>query len=75
MVWFYKRENVFVTLETRYDDKASEYVGIVCHPDGHRDTVRFDRFKAFGVWLAAFEKRLETERWTADGSAHVRRLA
>jgi hypothetical protein len=75
MVWFYKRDDVCLGLETRYDEKASEYVAVVCHPDGHRDTERFDRFKAFGAWLQAFEKRLEAERWAADGSAHVRRLA
>ena len=25
MVWFYKREDVSLSLETRFDDKASEY--------------------------------------------------
>ena len=71
MVWFYKRDRASLSLETRYDNETFEYVAVVCHPDGRRDTERFDRRDAFATWLQAFEKRLESERWAADGPAHV----
>jgi len=38
MVWFYKRDRASLSLETRYDNDTLEYVAIVFHPDGRRDT-------------------------------------
>ena len=47
MVWFYKRDRVSLSLETRYDNDTLEYVAIVVHPDGRRETERFDRRESF----------------------------
>ena len=44
MLWFYRRDQASLSLETRYDNDASQYVAIVVHPDGRRDIERFDRF-------------------------------
>jgi hypothetical protein len=71
MVWFYKRDRASLSLETRYDNDTFEYVAIVFHPDGRRDTERFARREAFAEWLQRFEQQLEAERWAADGPAHV----
>jgi hypothetical protein len=71
MVWFYKRDRVSLSLETIYDNETLEYVAVVVHPDGRRETERFHERAVFGVWLKAFEERLANERWTADGPAHV----
>jgi len=71
MVWFYKRGHVSLSLETRFDNETSEYVAVVLHPDGRRETERFDRKELFGAWLTAFEERLAKDRWAADGPAHV----
>ena len=71
MVWFYTRDNTRLSIETRYDNEAFEYVATVFHPDDRRDIERFDRRELFAAWLQAFEQRLESERWTADGSALV----
>jgi len=71
MVWFYKRDRASLSLETRYDNDTLEYVAIVFHPDGRRDTERFAQREAFAAWLQRFEQQLETERWAADGPAHV----
>jgi hypothetical protein len=71
MVWFYKRDRVSLSLETRYDNDTSEYVAVVVHPDGHREIERFDRRELFRAWLETFEKRLADERWEADGPAHI----
>jgi hypothetical protein len=71
MVWFYKRDSVSLSLETRYDNDTAEYVAIVFHPDGHRQTERFDRREALREWLLALEQRLAHERWAADGPPHI----
>lgn len=71
MVWFYKRDRVSLSLETRYDNETSEYVAVVIHPDGRRETERFDRGELFRVWLQAFEERLAHDRWAPDGPAHI----
>ena len=71
MVWFYKRGRVSLSLETRYDNDTLEYVAIVVHPDGRRETERFDRRESFRTWIEAFEKRLTDERWAPDGGAHI----
>jgi hypothetical protein len=51
MVWFYKRDRASLSLETRYDNDTLEYVAIVFHPDGRRDTERFAQREAFAAWL------------------------
>jgi hypothetical protein len=71
MVWFYKRDRVSLSLETRYDNETSEYVAVVSHPDGRRETQRFDRRELFRVWLQGFEEQLANDRWAPDGPAHI----
>ena len=71
MIWFYKRDRVSLSLETRYDNETSEYVAIVVHPDGRRETERFVTRDSFGVWLKAFEERLTNDRWSIDGPVHI----
>ena len=71
MLWFYKRDRASLRLETRYDNQTKEYVAVVFHPDGRRDTERFDRREAFSHWLRGFETRLQEEHWKSDGPAHV----
>jgi hypothetical protein len=71
MVWFYKRDRVSLCLETRYDNETLEYVAVVIHPDGRRETERFDRRELFSAWLRMFEERLANDRWNVDGPAHV----
>jgi hypothetical protein len=41
MVWYYKREQASLSVETRYDNETAEYVAIVVRPDGHQQTERF----------------------------------
>jgi hypothetical protein len=71
MLWFYKRDRVSLSLETRYDNETREYVAVIVHPDGRRETERFERREAFGAWLQTFEQRLAHEHWAVDGPAHV----
>ena len=66
MIWFYRRDRMALSLETRYDNDTSDYVAVVIHPDGRRETQRFERREAFRVWLQAFENgsRLNSGRRT-----------
>ena len=36
MVWFYKRDHVSLSIETRYDNATSDYVAVVVRPDGRQ---------------------------------------
>jgi hypothetical protein len=71
MIWFYKRGERSLSLETRYDNDTCEYVAIVVHPDGHRQDERFDRRELFAAWLKEFEERLANDRWSADGPVNI----
>ena len=70
MVWFYERDHVSLSLETRYDNETAEYVAILRHPDGRRQTERFATGEALREWLVTLEQKLASERWTADGPPH-----
>jgi hypothetical protein len=71
MVWFYKRGQTSLSLETRYDNETSEYVAIAVLPDGNRQEERFGRRELFAAWLKEFEERLANDRWSADGPVHI----
>jgi hypothetical protein len=71
MVWFYKRGQTSLSVETRYDNETAEYVAIVVRPDGRRQTERFPNREAFREWLMALEQQLQHEQWIPDGPAHV----
>lgn len=47
MVWFYQRDQVSLSVETRYDNKTAEYVAIVVRPDGRQQTERFPSERRF----------------------------
>jgi hypothetical protein len=58
-VWFYKRDQVSLSLETRYDNETAEYVAIVVRPDGRQLTEHF----SFCTWQFANQLRgLRSER-------------
>jgi hypothetical protein len=71
MVWFYKRDQVSLSVETRYDNETAEYVAIVVRPDGRLQTERFLTREAFREWLMALEQQLQHEQWVPDGPVHV----
>jgi hypothetical protein len=70
MVWFYQRDRLSLSLETRYDNDIAEYVVILCHPDGRHQTERFKRQEAFRDWLVALEQTLTRDQWKPDGAPH-----
>jgi hypothetical protein len=70
MVWFYKRDQASLSVETRFDNATAEYVAIVVRPDGQQ-TERFLTREAFREWLMALEQQLQHEHWVTDGPVHV----
>jgi hypothetical protein len=64
MLWFFDRDDEFLTLETRYDNDTSEFVVVVHYPDGHDHCERFNDGDKFRQLLEAFEQNLVAHRWT-----------
>jgi len=71
MLWFYERDHASLRVETRYDNDTAEYVALLYHPDGRRETQRFDKQDAFREWLVSLEQHLEADRWTRQGSPDI----
>jgi len=71
MVWFYKRDQASLSVETRYDNQTAEYLAIVVRPDGLKQSERFRTREAFRQWRTALEQQLQYDQWVADGPVHV----
>ena len=71
MLWFYRRDNESMSLETRYDNQTLEYLGILTHPDGRRETRRFPTALAFRGWLVTLDRKLTARRWAQNGLPHI----
>jgi hypothetical protein len=71
MVWVYSRGSEQIRFENRYDTQTAEFMLVIEHHDGYRETKRFAEALAFRAWLSAFERRLETEQWTASEPVRV----
>jgi hypothetical protein len=71
MLWLYERGRTSMWLETRYDTTTAEYVGLVHHPDGRRESHRFNCLVAFREWLLATEATLTADRWTINGAPDI----
>ena len=71
MVWFYTRNQQSLTLETRYDNMADEFVGILTGLAGPPITKRFRTADAFRVWIEGLERDLGEQQWKADGPPHI----
>ena len=67
MLWFFTRRDQALQIETRYDNNAAEYVGIIRHPGGEEEVRRFKDAGAYGDWLGAFEARLKKDQWRRGG--------
>ena len=67
MLWFYRRDEELITVETRFDDATREYV-LIMQTDDHKKTEeRFKDVVTFKDRLLIAEKKLAGERWTQAG--------
>ena len=67
MLFFYKRDDKSLRVETRFDNDTSEFTTILHYPDGAQEVERFRDAEEYRVWLVALENRLEHDRWTRKG--------
>lgn len=68
MLFFYKRDETSLRVETRYDNDTAEFTTILHYPDGAQEVERFRNAEDYRVWLVALENRLETDRWVRKGA-------
>jgi len=67
MLWFYRRDEELITVETRFDDATREYV-LITQTDDHKKTEeRFKDLAAFKDRLLSAEQKLTNERWSQAG--------
>ena len=71
MVWFYKRADAALRIETRFDPSASEYVLELTWPGRPVVTERFRDTAAFETSVLALEQQLETEHWEQVGGPEI----
>ena len=71
MVWFYKRSDGDLRIETRFDSVADEYVLEVAWPGRPVMTERFTDTAAFETRVLALERQLDQEHWQQVGSPEI----
>jgi hypothetical protein len=71
MVWFYRRSDGELRIETRFDSATSEYILEVSWPGRPLMTERFGDAAAFDARVLALEQQLEQERWEQVGSPEM----
>ena len=59
-------------VENRYDTQTAEFLLVIEHHDGYRETKRFAEALAFRAWLTAFEDQLERQQWMLSEPHHSR---
>jgi hypothetical protein len=67
MLWFYRRDDELITVETRFDNESREYLLILQTADHQQTVQRFKDLEAFKERLLRAEEKLATERWLQAG--------
>ena len=68
MIWTFKRGQESLRLDTRYNNKTTEYVLIIHHPDGSHQTEWFNDRATFQARLDLLDRRLRRENWQYVGA-------
>ena len=71
MVWFYKRSDGDLRVETRFDSASAEYVLEVAWPGRPVMTERFADTGEFESRVLALERQLDEEKWQQVGSPEI----
>jgi hypothetical protein len=71
MVWFYKRSDGSLRIETRFDSATNEYVLDLAWPAQPVMTERFSDAEAFEIRVQALERELDDEHWQQVGSPEI----
>jgi hypothetical protein len=67
MLWFYRRGDDLITVETRFDNATREYLLVMQTADHQQTVERFDNLAAFKDRLLRAEEKLAKERWAQAG--------
>ena len=71
MVWFYRRADGDLRVETRFDSATSEYVLEVAWPGRPVMTERFADTGTFETRVLELERQLDQEQWQQVGSPEI----
>jgi hypothetical protein len=71
MVWFYKRSDADLRIETRFDSATNEFVLEVTWPGRPIVVERFPDNVAFETSVLALERKLDTEHWQQVGGPEI----
>jgi hypothetical protein len=71
MVWFYKRSDGELRIETRFDSTTNEYVLEVAWPGRPIMAERFSDTAAFETRVLSLEHQLDTEQWEQVGGPEI----
>lgn len=71
MVWFYKRSDQALRIETRFDAATNEYVLEVEWPGRPVLTERVSGTGAFETRVLALERQLDDEHWEQVGRPEI----
>jgi hypothetical protein len=71
VVWFYKRHDGALRIETRFDAVTNEYVLDVAWPDRPAETERFSDAEQFRIRTVALERQLDADNWTQIGGPDI----
>jgi hypothetical protein len=69
MLWFFRRADEYLRIETTHDSATGSFTLTVHMTDGTRLTERFKEQAAFEERIEALERQLLSDNWTAKGSA------
>ena len=68
MLWFYRRGDELITVETRFDNATGEYLLVMQTADHQQTVERFKDLSQFKERLLRAEEKLASERWAQAGS-------
>jgi hypothetical protein len=66
LIWLYEKDHLSLRLETRYDNRALQYVLVIHRPDG-TSTENYEKLEEFRQRLLALEKSLAGDEWRRSG--------
>ena len=67
VIWFYSQESVTIRIETKYDNRTSEYVVVVHWSHDHRQEERFATPVLFRKRLFELQTQVNAEGWRKGG--------
>jgi hypothetical protein len=71
MIWFFKRGQDVVRLETRMEPVTAEYVLTIIWADNRETIERYQTVDAFTKRLLILETQLANERWSQSDSPKI----